>query len=242
MKTLAWIFILIFITSEAAHAVCSSPAGVAGQIQWISADSKVKYCDGTSWIDTSQSTGASCSGTTAGTIQNSSGTARYCNGTNWITMSSGTSLGASAGITAGTFTFDTGSSKLKFSNGTNWYDTTYSGGGSPVITTNPANGSLGCATGSVGLPAYAPITVTNTGSGTTSTIGISFVGGNAASFSVSSNTCTTLGAGANCTITVSAYTPLTPSYLSTTIVISATTGGTSTFTQEIRDSNEGCGM
>lgn len=105
--------------SGAPSSTCSSPAGVSGQLQLISSgDIKVKYCSSGTWVDTSHTTGASCVGTTAGTINYSSGDLRYCNGTNWISMK-GSSQGSCSGTTAGTTHFSAG--KYRFCDGTNWF-------------------------------------------------------------------------------------------------------------------------
>ena len=122
MKIVVRIFILIVLLQGApVLADCSSPiAGVAGQLSWISSASKVQYCDGTNWKDTTVSTGASCSGTTAGTKTYSSGDLSYCNGTNWISMK-GASLGSCSGTTAGTFNYESANSRYRFCDGTNWY-------------------------------------------------------------------------------------------------------------------------
>ncbi len=108
----------IFI-SQFARAACTSPAGNAGDLTWTA--SKIKWCDGTTWKDTTNSTGSSCSGTTAGTINYSAGTLYYCNGTNWISMK-GASAGSCSGTTAGSFTYNSGAVKYRFCDGTNWYN------------------------------------------------------------------------------------------------------------------------
>lgn len=104
--------------SGASLSTCSLPAGVSGQLQWIAADSKIKYCSSGTWVDASHTTGASCVGTTAGTINYSSGDLRFCNGTNWISMK-GSSQGSCSGTTAGTTHFSAG--KYRFCDGTNWF-------------------------------------------------------------------------------------------------------------------------
>ncbi|MBK7842833.1 MAG: hypothetical protein IPJ71_03925 [Bdellovibrionales bacterium] len=104
--------------SGAPSSTCSSPAGISGQLQWISGDSKIKYCSSGNWIDTSHSTGASCVGTTAGTINYSSGDLRYCNGTNWISMK-GSRQGSCSGTTAGTSHFS--ENTYRICDGTNWF-------------------------------------------------------------------------------------------------------------------------
>jgi hypothetical protein len=112
----AWIF-----APSLSRAQCASPTGSAGTLRWISGSSKVMWCNGASWVDTTNSTVASCSGTTAGTINYASSVLRYCNGTNWISMK-GPSAGSCAGTTAGTFTYNSGANKFRFCDGTNWYN------------------------------------------------------------------------------------------------------------------------
>lgn len=114
------ISIFIFLISFDAFSDCASPSAVAGQLQWISGVSKVQYCNGSSWVDTTATTGASCAGTTGGTINYSAGDLRYCNSTNWISMK-GSSIASCAGITAGTYQWDSGLTKMKYCDGTNWY-------------------------------------------------------------------------------------------------------------------------
>jgi hypothetical protein len=105
--------------SQFAMAACTSPTGNAGDLTWTA--SKIKWCDGTTWKDTTNSTGSSCTGTTAGTINYSAGTLYYCNGTNWISMK-GASAGSCSGTTAGSFTYNSGAVKYRFCDGTNWYN------------------------------------------------------------------------------------------------------------------------
>ena len=124
MKMIQSAFLILFVSclsSSLAWAQCASPTGTAGTIRWISASSKVMWCDGTNWKDTTGTTGSSCSGTTAGTISYASATLSYCNGTNWISMK-GASAGSCTGTTAGTFTYNSGASKYRFCDGTNWYN------------------------------------------------------------------------------------------------------------------------
>ncbi len=99
-----------------------SPVGAAGALQWISAEGKVKYCDGSTWIDTTGPAMGSCTGNTAGTILYTSGDLQYCNGTTWFSMK-GESLGSCSGTSAGTIDFDAGTSRMRFCDGTNWYHT-----------------------------------------------------------------------------------------------------------------------
>lgn len=107
-----------FEVRPAPTGVCSTPAGVTGQFQWVTASSNVKYCDGSNWIDATHATGASCLGTTAGTIDYLSGDFRYCNGSNWISMK-GSYDSSCTGTTAGTAGFT--SNYFRYCDGTNWY-------------------------------------------------------------------------------------------------------------------------
>ncbi len=95
---------LVFLFVRQADAACASPAANAGQLQWISASSKVMWCDGTSWQDTSNGTVSSCAGVTAGTKNYASGIFSYCDGTNWISMK-GSQAGSCAGTSAGYFDY-----------------------------------------------------------------------------------------------------------------------------------------
>lgn len=124
--------LLVFFSGQA-YAVCSSPSGVAGELTWISAESKVKYCDGTDWKDTTQSAGASCSGTTAGTINYSAGEMRYCDGSNWQSMK-GTVGASCSGTTAGTMEYTGGA--YRFCDSTNWYDMTAVPAGKTAFVTS----------------------------------------------------------------------------------------------------------
>jgi sugar lactone lactonase YvrE len=128
------LFLVLSGGPQLAHAACTD--GVAGQLKWISADSKIEYCDGSSWRDTTQSTGASCSGTPAGTINYLSGDLRYCNGSNWISMK-GSSVGTCSGTSAGTINWNSGTAKMRFCDASNWYDMTAGGAGCSLSAFSP---------------------------------------------------------------------------------------------------------
>ncbi len=117
VRLISAIWLTLLYTAEVWSA-CSSPWGRTGQFQWNSGTSKVRYCNGASWTDMAQSTGSSCSGTAAGTLNYASGDMRYCDGTNWINTK-GASLGSCTGTTAGTFNYNAG--LPRFCDGTNWY-------------------------------------------------------------------------------------------------------------------------
>lgn len=103
---------------------CTSPTAPEGAMQWISATSKVMFCNGT-WFDTSNGVMNSCVGTAAGTIQwKPSGVAQieYCDGTNWISTNSGLTDGSCAGHSEGEITYDTIDGFMKFcDSGSTWY-------------------------------------------------------------------------------------------------------------------------
>lgn len=128
-------FLLFTFFSWTAFGDCASPTGVAGQLQWIASSSKVMWCDGATWKDSSVSTSGGCSGITAGTINYSAGVLRFCNGTNWISMT-GTSAGSCAGIEAGTITYMAG--EMRVCNGTNWLEI---GASSGTWSATPVNQS-----------------------------------------------------------------------------------------------------
>ncbi len=44
------------ISAPAAYAVCSAPAGIAGEFEYDATDDRYEYCDGTNWISTGTST------------------------------------------------------------------------------------------------------------------------------------------------------------------------------------------
>jgi hypothetical protein len=195
---------LVFFPFKRAQAACAAPAGVAGQATWIAANSVVKYCNGTNWIDTSVATGASCAGTTAGTIKYLTGDLQFCNGTNWITMKS-SSLGGSGGTAAGTFKYDSATSTMQVSNGTNWYSvgtSTYLKVDAIVnFLSNTDVSVIDFGTGS----GSADVTITNTGTASANISTVTITGGGAASFSISAQTCTgaTLAPTQSCTFTIS---------------------------------------
>lgn len=114
------IFVFTILISNAVHAACSSPAGVAGQVQYISSD--MKYCDGTNWNTMTESNlGTGCSGE-GGKISWLSPNLRFCNGSTWIKMNTSTTAGSAAGTLAGTMRYHSGSQKMQVSNATNWYE------------------------------------------------------------------------------------------------------------------------
>lgn len=116
MKSLIIVIFLGLMSTSCLWADCTSPAGVIGQMQYISGS--IKICDGSTWNNSISVIGASCSGTTAGTIQFNSGEVSFCNGTNWFSMK-GTFLGSCSGMTAGTVNWSGGI--MSMCDGTNLY-------------------------------------------------------------------------------------------------------------------------
>lgn len=112
-------YVLIFIiglVSSRVEAACTSPAGDTGHLTYSGV---MKFCNGTTWTSTVSTAGASCAGTTAGTINYLGGDLRVCNGTTWYNMK-GASLGSCAGTTAGTYNWS--GTTYRFCDGTNWYN------------------------------------------------------------------------------------------------------------------------
>ncbi len=102
------------------HADCNTPVGVAGQTQWMSSLGKVKWCNGSEWVDSTVTVGISCAGFVSGTISYISGDMLFCDGAFWQNMK-GPTLDSCVGNVAGTYTWDTSSYILKFCNGANWH-------------------------------------------------------------------------------------------------------------------------
>jgi hypothetical protein len=139
----ALILLLSSFWLDSAQAACATPAGVAGQLSWSSPI--VKFCDGTTWWDTSVTTKTTCTAGTAGTINYSGGEVLFCNGTNWISMK-GLQRSTCAGTTAGTFRYNSSTTVYEFCDGTNWF-TMYPQIGFFVRTAATTAGNLGGLTG-----------------------------------------------------------------------------------------------
>ena len=81
--------------------VCTSNSGTtctaaqAGTVTWNSAGTRLRYCNGTNWLNMTCGTISSCSGTTAGTTTADASYAKYCDGTNWQALHN---IGTCAGI------------------------------------------------------------------------------------------------------------------------------------------------
>ena len=240
------IFILTFLSANSSLAVCTSPSGITGQIQWIGADNKVKYCDGTSWRDSSQTTEGSCAGTASGTIKNNAGALQYCNGTNWIKMSGGSTLGSCSGSPVGTIQFDSGTSKLRFCNGTSWIDLAAASGTAQlqfeVGLMSPTPPDPACVYAG-GIYYDNVVTVKNIGSSSTSGITVSFPSNPAGSYSIISNECSiSLSPGASCSITIG-FTPPVPWFIDPSMAtIQATETAGSSTTQNLEAYQSMCAM
>lgn len=114
---LAGVFMGLF--SVAAKAACTSPAAEAGTIQWITADSKVKYCNGTSWQLTADTvTGTAC--TAAGEMRFFSSELHYCNGSFYVKTAPATNHDACAALSAGYFYYATGGPYYWYCSGSFW--------------------------------------------------------------------------------------------------------------------------
>lgn len=111
--------LIIIGMAPVAYAACASPAGVAGQLQWIAASAAVKYCNGTTWVTLNNTnTGLTCS--VAGVVQYVSSEIMFCNGVNWYRTAPVVNHGACAAAQAGRFYYDTGGTYYWFCNGANW--------------------------------------------------------------------------------------------------------------------------
>lgn len=98
-------------------AACTSPAGQAGQFQFITPD--YKYCDGTNWQSLAVGTpSGTCS--TAGLISVSGTDVRFCNGTNFVSMDGSETNGTCAAGSAGTIRYSSANAWMEWCNGTNW--------------------------------------------------------------------------------------------------------------------------
>lgn len=113
-KIILLLFFLLFHLNSL-HAACSSPAGVLGQMQYISGE--YKYCDNTTWLSLFVTNlGTSC--TTAGQWQRAGSDAVFCNGTNWISMVGALDDGACS--VAGNTEFDIPNLRFRWCNGSTW--------------------------------------------------------------------------------------------------------------------------
>lgn len=101
------------------YAACAAPVGSEGQLTWIAASLKVKYCDGTNWISmVDTATATACS--KAGQIIYSSSEIMYCNGSVLIKTAPAINHGACAVGIAGKFYYDITGNYYWFCNGSNW--------------------------------------------------------------------------------------------------------------------------
>ncbi len=116
-----FILLLVFIIfSPFVSAMCGSPAGVRGQLQWIPSDSKIKWCNGYDWVDPVVNPGLSCAGTPAGSLNYVSSEIQFCDGAFWQRMK-GPSVGSCIGDIPGTFKWDSTAYLMKFCDGVTWY-------------------------------------------------------------------------------------------------------------------------
>ena len=120
MKTL--IVMLIFFSSRWAGAACSSPAGIAGQFQWISANSDMEFCNGSNWVSSLVSTTANtCS--TAGQVQYKTSPIdmQFCDGTHWNSMTSTATDGSCSGTAVGTVHYNIVNNYEEWCDGASWW-------------------------------------------------------------------------------------------------------------------------
>lgn len=150
----SFIFILL-VVPRFAVAACSSPAGVVGQFQWISASSDMRFCDGTNWRTTkAMVTGTVC--TTAGTVSYRTSDLQYCDGAHWVSMS-GMTTTTTCTTTAGTFQWSSANSRMEWCNGANWI--VMEPMQSLVIASNTSNYNIYTAAGSPTGVAYVAVTI-----------------------------------------------------------------------------------
>lgn len=128
------LLIIGFLFSTRLFADCTSPAGVAGRLEFIS--NAYKYCNGTEWVDMTGTTGAACSDLGKMTIVG--GALSYCNGSNWISMV-GINLGAVC-TELGKLEYSFSDSVMNVCNGTNWTYFEAGGGGSTTGGTTGGGG------------------------------------------------------------------------------------------------------
>lgn len=141
---LRFLIVFFILVSAQVRADCTSPAGVAGRLEFIGSD--YKYCNGTDWISMIGVTGASCS--VLGRMVLIGGVLSYCNGSNYISMV-GTNTGGGCSD-VGKLEYDSSTGRMNVCNGSNWmYFSSGSGGNPPAtfsghtFTSCGASGSLG---------------------------------------------------------------------------------------------------
>lgn len=100
-----------------AQAVCNTPAGVAGQLEYISND--MKFCNNSVWASTAVAVlTTTCSD--PGKIEYASGDLRFCNGSFWVTMNGPVINNSCVGTTAGTYRYNSPQARMEWCDGTNW--------------------------------------------------------------------------------------------------------------------------
>ncbi|MFN7729242.1 MAG: hypothetical protein ACK5P7_08810 [Bdellovibrio sp.] len=113
------LFLFASLTVSKSYAQCTSPAGVAGQMQWYPLTSQVRYCNGTSWFAMDNTViGPTCSG--LGKIQFVSSEILWCNGSNWVRTAPAINHGVCVPGDAGKFYYATVGNYYWFCNGSNW--------------------------------------------------------------------------------------------------------------------------
>lgn len=125
------------LRSFSAFANCASPVGVAGQLQWVTTDDKMKVCNGSDWTETVASADNSCAFSVTGEINytTSNGILGYCYGGTLFSMK-GSEISSCTGSPAGSFQYDSSISTYKYCNGADnkWYRMTASAGTTTTTT------------------------------------------------------------------------------------------------------------
>lgn len=122
-SSLLAIFCAFFLPPvTAVWAACSSPSGVAGEVEYFSGDSLYKFCNGTDWLDiAANATATSCSNDRAIDYNPLSDNKRaFCRSGNWHTMDC--TVTSDSCSTAGQVEYNTGDNMLQYCNGSVWVD------------------------------------------------------------------------------------------------------------------------
>lgn len=117
---ITFFFCLFIQLTSMAYSACSSPAGVAGEVEWLTATSEVAYCDNTSWNSLNVNTTATACSTT-GELKYISPSMYYCNGSVLVNTDKGSIGTTCTAAELGSFTYDTTISKMKWCDGSNWH-------------------------------------------------------------------------------------------------------------------------
>lgn len=105
--------------SGIAYGACSSPAGEAGQMQWLTATSEMAFCNDTNWNTLNMTTTATAC-TTTGDLRYTSSSMHYCNGSVLVNTDKGSIGTTCTAGDLGTFTYDSSISRMKWCDGSLW--------------------------------------------------------------------------------------------------------------------------